>query len=494
MDRGANGGILGCDANVILIHTREVDVTGIDNHELNALKLVDASAKVITQLGPAIVILRQYAYHGRDRSIHSAGQIEHYKNTVNDRSMKVGGSQHVRTNEGYILPLDIINGLPYLKMTPNTDQEFEELPHLVLAGGNQWDPRVLDHNLTDRADWFTTLKDFDEGLMTTPFDAYGNYKSRTPDEEIVVAPPILDNDDDMIGPADFRAAFHDASNLDLLYTLMEQTTEPYKCYENETIKPRETKPVKVNYKKYRPYFLHVSEDKVRHTFKSTTQFATNVMSGHNIVQTIKSPYPALNVRRQNEPVASDTIFAEVAAIGTGGQTMAQLFIGRKSLIIDVYGMSTEKQFVNTLEDVIRKRGAMDKLITDSAAVEVSKRVLDILRALCIDGWQSEANYQHQNFAEHRWKHIKHCHQWFMNWRNVDANAWLLLLEWIADVMNHTAEESLGWKPPLQTLTGQTIDISIMLYFLFWDVVYVSRYDDAQYRGQIGSDNVLNMGA
>jgi len=56
MDRGANGGILGCDANVILIHTREVDVTGIDNHELNALKLVDATAKVITQLGPAIVI------------------------------------------------------------------------------------------------------------------------------------------------------------------------------------------------------------------------------------------------------------------------------------------------------------------------------------------------------------------------------------------------------------------------------------------------------
>ena len=49
--------------------------------------------------------------------------------------------------------------------------------------------------------------------------------------------------------------------------------------------------------------------------------------------------------------------------------MAQLFIGRKSLIIDVYGMSTEKQFVNTLEDVNRKRGAMDKL---SRTVQQSK--------------------------------------------------------------------------------------------------------------------------
>ena len=167
--------------------------------------------------------------------------------------------------------------------------------------------------------------------------------------------------------------------------------------------------------------------------------------------------------------------------------MAQIFVGRKSLVTDVYGMKTDKAFVNTLEDVIRQRGAMDKLITDSARVEMSQRVLDILRALCIDGWQSEAHYQHQNFAEHRWKHIKRCHKWYMNWRNVDANAWLLSLEWIADIMNHTAEESLGWKPPLQKLTGQTIDISILLYFMFWDIVYVSRHDDTQYRGQIGSE-------
>jgi hypothetical protein len=40
-------------------------------------------------------------------------------------------------------------------------------------------------------------------------------------------------------------------------------------------------------------------------------------------------------------------------------------------------MSTEKQFVNTLEDVIQVRGAMDKLITDSARVEISKQIVDI---------------------------------------------------------------------------------------------------------------------
>ena len=129
---------------------------------------------------------------------------------------------------------------------------------------------------------------------------------------------------------------------------------------------------------------------------------------------------------------------------------------------------------------------MDTLISDSAQVETSKRVKDILRALIIDDHQSEANYQHQNFAEHQWKLIKHNTNWLMNWRNVPAYAWLLCGQYVCDIMNHTSERSLNWKPPLQMLTGQTIDISILLQFLFWDVVYVARYNDHQYHGQIGS--------
>ena len=77
IDRGSNGGILGNDARIIHTHLRQVDVTGIDNHELNSLKIVDAAAKVTTQLGDAIVILKQYAFHGHGRTIHSAGQFEH---------------------------------------------------------------------------------------------------------------------------------------------------------------------------------------------------------------------------------------------------------------------------------------------------------------------------------------------------------------------------------------------------------------------------------
>ncbi len=62
-----------------------------------------------------------------------------------------------------------------------------------------------------------------------------------------------------------------------------------------------------------------------------------------------------------------------------GSTCAQIFVGRESLVTDVYGMKTDKEFINTLEDNIRRQDAMDKLISDRAQVETSKKVQDILR-------------------------------------------------------------------------------------------------------------------
>ena len=50
--------------------------------------------------------------------------------------------------------------------------------------------------------------------------------------------------------------------------------------------------------------------------------------------------------------------------------MAQIFVGTQSMVTDVYPMKQQSQFVNTLEDNFRERGAMNKLISDSAKVEI----------------------------------------------------------------------------------------------------------------------------
>jgi len=166
----------------------------------------------------------------------------------------------------------------------------------------------------------------------------------------------------------------------------------------EAYPPTETKSKPIDYSKHCAQFLHVPIENVRRTFQATTHNAAHVASGGKIQQTLKSPNPALNAPRRNEPVATDTTFTDVAAVDTPGYTCAQMFVGRSSLLADACGMVSTNEFVNTLLDCIRDRGAMDKLISDHANYEMSSRVKDMLRALMIGHWKSEPCYQHQNFA------------------------------------------------------------------------------------------------
>ena len=179
-DRGANGGALGNDAKVIFKRNETADVAGVDNHELNALPMVDATAKTIADKGPVILALRNCAYHGLNRTPHSAGQIEWHQNKVCDTSMKVGGRQVIKTVDGCYIPVNIIQGLPCTQMEPNAAEEFDTLHHVTLTQGGEWDPTVLDHMLTDDADWVSEVKRDKDQEHDSPFDNRGECKHREP--------------------------------------------------------------------------------------------------------------------------------------------------------------------------------------------------------------------------------------------------------------------------------------------------------------------------
>ena len=113
VDRGANGGVAGNDVRVIAKHPdRTVDVRGIDNHEITHIPLVTAGGVTSTTSGEVIVIMHQHACHGKNKTIHSSPQIEHYENKVDDRSIKVGSGQHTTTLDNYKIPMSIRNALP----------------------------------------------------------------------------------------------------------------------------------------------------------------------------------------------------------------------------------------------------------------------------------------------------------------------------------------------------------------------------------------------
>jgi hypothetical protein len=51
--------------------------------------------------------------------------------------------------------------------------------------------------------------------------------------------------------------------------------------------------------------------------------------------------------------------------------------GKDTHVTNVYGIKSDKQFVNTLEDNIFQQGAPHKLISDSAQLNVSNKFRDI---------------------------------------------------------------------------------------------------------------------
>jgi len=99
-------------------------------------------------------------------------------------------------------------------------------------------------------------------------------------------------------------------------------------------------------------------------------------------------------------------------------------------------------------------------MSDHANYEMSARVNDILRATMIGHWKREPHCQHQNFAEHRWGHVKLNLEWLMSFLDVDLDCWLLALNCVCSVMNLTAEKILGWRTPQEVATGETPDISV----------------------------------
>jgi hypothetical protein len=159
----------------------------------------------------------------------------------------------------------------------------------------------------------------------------------------------------------------------------------------------------------------------------------------------KSPFPALNVKRRDEPVATDIVFSDTPAID-GGETCAHIFVGTETLVTDVYGMKTEKQFVNTLEDNIREQGAMSRLPSDRAQVEIRARIVDILRALHIGQWQSEAHQQYQNPSERRYQTLKTMMNTLLDRSGSPPYTWLLCLMYVAFLLNLTFNWTIGGIP------------------------------------------------
>ena len=180
VDRGANGDLAGSDVRILSRSSRKCTVTGIDSHELQGLDVVQCAALVHTNHGIVNLIMNEYACYGKGHTIHSSGQIEWFKNSVNDRSVQVGGKKMICTIDGYAMPLTCRGGLMYLSILGKpTDKNLERYPAVHLTGPHEWDPSVLDYTHPSGDGKPPWSNDPDERFAFDPnFDEFGNYTQR----------------------------------------------------------------------------------------------------------------------------------------------------------------------------------------------------------------------------------------------------------------------------------------------------------------------------
>ena len=175
VDCGANGGLAGSDMRVIHRTYLKINTQGIDNHEVTGLDVVTAATLLNTSQGKVIGIFNEYAYLGKGSSIHSSGQLEWFKTNVDEKSVKVGGTELITTLDGYSVPLLINDGLAYAtSLGRPTAQDMDTYPHVFFTSPDEWNPSVLDHD-SPHLDGLDPSQVPDQPSGDPMFDACGDF-------------------------------------------------------------------------------------------------------------------------------------------------------------------------------------------------------------------------------------------------------------------------------------------------------------------------------
>jgi hypothetical protein len=218
---------------------------------------------------------------GHVKTIHSARQLDFSGHTVDEKSCKVGGLQRITSKNGYIIPITITNGLPYISMHPPTDHELATLPQEIMTSPSPWNPSILDNDYdTDDDDFFDSIEERPDVSFHAHLNEYGDYRDIHYKERFIVSQTCVSHTHHFIpstSPDDAPVRLLD--NIPLL--------EYFKFNHNVESRP-------IDFERLRPNFLFQSDEVIRKTFQNSTQMARIPMSSH-LRTWYKAPNSSLNV-------------------------------------------------------------------------------------------------------------------------------------------------------------------------------------------------------
>ena len=66
-----------------------------------------------------------------------------------------GRKQIILSPEGYLFPVQIRSGLPYIPIRPAEEDDLKNLSSVVMTSPMEWDPKVLDSEINlEQDNWY----------------------------------------------------------------------------------------------------------------------------------------------------------------------------------------------------------------------------------------------------------------------------------------------------------------------------------------------------
>lgn len=131
----------------------------------------------------------------------------------------------------------------------------------------------------------------------------------------------------------------------------------------------------------------------------------------------------------------------------------------------VFGMKTESEAPETMDDFVRQEGALVKFHSNNLQTQTGQQWCDCLRKYVIGSSNSEPNYQQQKDCECLIKYLKQTTVKTMDCSGAPPYLWLMCFIFCCGLLNHVAHSGLDWRTPIEKCYGNILRISANMSFM-----------------------------
>jgi hypothetical protein len=201
--------------------------------------------------------------------------------------------------------------------------------------------------------------------------------------------------------------------------------------------------------------------------EATTQRAVHNVRG-GIGRRFKTSQQKLNHKQLTTKFYSDTFFPRVTSLH--GNTCAQLFYTSDGYA-KVYPMKLNSEAGSKLKELCSNVGIPSRLFTDNAGEETGGEWETVRHKNLTPQGYTEPRTPWQNKAELEIVEEKAHYRRIMHRDQAHEALWDHGVEHTDEIRQNLARKNLGWRTPFKILTGDTPDISDLLYFGYYDWVW-----------------------